>query len=251
MITVYQLPTAWGRIPSLGHFCVKVQTYLRMVELPYWVCSVSPRKAPKGKVPFIEDGGEVVSDSETIVKYLKRTYGDSLDESLTSAERASAHTMRRMLEEHTYFAALWFRWGEERSWPHMRVYFHDLLGAKAPLLSWMARRSMLRQLWEQGIARHDSDEILARGKADMDVVSTELGSKPYLLGDQPTSVDASAYGVLTAILDAPWDSPEAEHLRSLSNVSAYLERLRERYWAGWDATENNRAETPSRTAHAR
>ena len=39
VITLYQPPSAWG-IPSLSPFCTKVETYLRMVDLPYRTLSL-------------------------------------------------------------------------------------------------------------------------------------------------------------------------------------------------------------------
>jgi glutathione S-transferase len=65
-----------------------------MVGLPYEVVNGTlPFKAPKKKLPYIEDGAQVVADSGFIVDYLKKTYGDELDQNLSSAEKATAHTL--------------------------------------------------------------------------------------------------------------------------------------------------------------
>lgn len=75
MIKLYQLARTWG-IPNLSHFCVKVETYLRINKLTYEVVETLPLKAPRGKLPYIEDGGSKISDSRLILNYLKATYGD-------------------------------------------------------------------------------------------------------------------------------------------------------------------------------
>ncbi len=63
MITLHPFPRTWG-IPNLSHFCVKAETYLRMVKLPYTLADSVPLKAPRGKLPFIVDNGKKVADSQ-------------------------------------------------------------------------------------------------------------------------------------------------------------------------------------------
>ena len=60
-INLHQSPAAFG-ISNPSPFCMKVETYLRMIGEPFEIKSADPRKAPKGKLPFIKDGGIVVSD---------------------------------------------------------------------------------------------------------------------------------------------------------------------------------------------
>jgi len=84
MIKLYQFKPAWG-LPNPSPFCMKVETYLRMAGLSYEVIhGAVPFKAPKKKLPYIEDGTQVVADSGFIFKYLKQTYGDELDENLSA-----------------------------------------------------------------------------------------------------------------------------------------------------------------------
>ena len=87
MIKLYQFNPAWG-LPNPSPFCMKVETYLRMVGLPYEVINgVLPFKAPKKKLPYIEDGTQVIADSGFILKHLRQTYGDKLDENLSDHEK--------------------------------------------------------------------------------------------------------------------------------------------------------------------
>ncbi len=98
MIHLYQFAPAWG-IPTLGSFCVKVETYLRMANLPYEKLSTLPLKGPKGKLPFIEDHGNKIADSRFIIDYLKKTYGDTLDRDLDNSQKAIAEAMQRLIED--------------------------------------------------------------------------------------------------------------------------------------------------------
>ena len=235
MITLYQLPPAWGRLPSLGHFCVKLETYLRMTGLPYRSEPGFPPQAPKGRVPWIDDEGTVVADSNAAIEHLKSRYGDSLDEHLASEERARGLALRRAVEEHTYFAVLWLRWSGESSWPYVRDHVEGLVpqGMDAEEISTRWREDMLERVRVQGVGRHAPNEILALACQDLDAFSTLLGSRAFFLGDRPTSVDCSLYGVLAQVLWPPWDAPDKTHLASLPNLVGFCERIRERWWSDW------------------
>ena len=68
---MHQFPAALG-LPNASPFCMKLETYLRMTGLPFEVRPVTdPRRAPKGKLPYIDDGGTVLADSNLILDYLK------------------------------------------------------------------------------------------------------------------------------------------------------------------------------------
>ena len=70
-LLVHQIPSAWG-LPSVGPFCLKLETYLRMVKIPYQtVVDATPFRAPKGKLPWIEHEGKKIGDSGLIIEYLE------------------------------------------------------------------------------------------------------------------------------------------------------------------------------------
>jgi glutathione S-transferase len=72
-IKLFQFPRMFG-IPNVSPFCCKLETWLRIAKVPYEVVDTpDPRKGPKGKLPFIEDGGVRIADSSLIVDYLVKT----------------------------------------------------------------------------------------------------------------------------------------------------------------------------------
>jgi glutathione S-transferase len=236
MITLYQLPPAWGRLPSLSHFCVKLETYLRMTGLPFRWEQALPMRGPTGKVPWIDDDGTVVADSGEAIDHLKARHGDPLDVHLTPEERAHGLTLRRAVEEHTYFAVLWLRWSGEASWPHVLDYLEPMVPPHLDAQEVLAqvRQDMLESIRAQGVGRHGHDAIVERACKDLDAFSTLLGSQPFFLGDQPTSFDCSLYGVLAQVLWPPWEAPDKAHLASLPNLVGFCERIRERWWSDWE-----------------
>ncbi len=230
-LILHQFPQAWGMQPS--PFCLKVETYLRMAGLTYTtVDQRDPRKAPKGKLPYLTVGGRTVADSEMIVDYLKSTYGDTLDGRLTAEEQAVALAFRRLIEEHLYFAFVYFRWMDTNGWAVVKpAYF----GAMPAPLRWfvpqLAKAGVRKTLLAQGIGRHGADGVAAKGGADLAALSTLLADKPYLQGAEPSSLDASAYGVLANILHAPVASALKARAVALENLRVYCNRIRERYFS--------------------
>ena len=92
IIVLHQFPRAWG-IPNPSQFCVKIETYLRLANLPYRSEAAIPSQAPLGKLPFILDDGKNICDSRLIVEYLKTTYGDPLDNWLSPEQKGDCHAI--------------------------------------------------------------------------------------------------------------------------------------------------------------
>jgi glutathione S-transferase len=88
MVKLYHFKRVWG-VPDLSPFCVKVETYLRMADIPYKTSTnYDVRKAPKHKLPVIKFDGQEVADSSLIIDFLKHHFGDPLDASLTVEQHA-------------------------------------------------------------------------------------------------------------------------------------------------------------------
>lgn len=211
---------------------MKVETYLRMAGLAY-ECprGASHFKAPKGKLPYIEDNGRVVADSTFIIEYLKQAYGDPLDAHLNAPERATALAYQRLLEENFYWAVIYSRWMDEAGFSRAREAFFAKLPAPLKLvLPHLARRGIRGELRGHGMGRHAREEIYAIGCRDLSALADFLGDKPYFMGRQPTSLDASAYGFLANVLWVPVESPLKAHARQRPNLEAYCRRMKERYY---------------------
>jgi glutathione S-transferase len=229
MITLYQLPT-WPDHPNPSPFCLKVATYLRMAKLPYEAKTGDVRKAPKGKLPYIDEDGKVLADSGHILDHLEPRA--RVDEGLTGAERTRAHLIRRTFEESLYFPMLYSRFCEDANFAEVKKLFEPLVPALLRgIVSRAVRKGVARQLKGQGIGRHSRDEVYAFGKADLDAIADALGDGPYFLGARARSIDAVAYGFLVNVLYARCPSPLGEHARGQPSLVAFVERMRAAYWA--------------------
>jgi glutathione S-transferase len=233
MLRLFQFQPFGDYFPNVSPFCVKVETYLRMAGLPHErVATVRLDKAPKGKLPYIEDERQRVADSGTILEHLRRKYRDPLgDDRLSAAERARGHALRRMLEEHFYWALVYSRWMDDAAWERIVPYYFGAI--PAPLrggLAAVARAGMRKTLRHQGLGRHSAGEVYAAGEADLAAVAEHLGERAYMAGDAPTALDATAYAFVGGVLYPPVDSPLKAYVASRPNLVAYCDRVRAKYY---------------------
>ncbi|UJR78336.1 Glutathione S-transferase [Sandaracinus amylolyticus] len=189
-------------------------------------------RSPKGKVPYVDLDGRLIGDSQLVIDELVRLHGDTLDAHLDARQRAIGHAVRRMLEEGTYFTTLYLRWIDDEGFRVLRPAFGAIFpAALRPLLFPMIRNQIRKSLRGQGTGRHTKDEIVAFAKRDIDALSGILGESEYLLGDRPSSYDATVYAFCEGMLGFPHPSGVLEHARTKTNLVAYRARVRARWFA--------------------
>ncbi|MEZ4316007.1 MAG: glutathione S-transferase family protein [Myxococcota bacterium] len=231
-VVLYQFVTEWD-LPNLSPFCLKVETWLRLVDVPYEVRPFSPGLTSTGKAPVVELDGERISDSSCIVRTLSERLSIGLDAGLTPRQLAHAALVQRVLEEHLYWAVLHTRWVDDAGWATYRPILASALPMPRFLALWLAsylRRGVKRSTWEHGLARHAPDEIHRRGIEDLTAIAEILGDSPFLLGDTPRSVDCGMYAFLAQAAHPAWDNALVAHLRADARLMAYIERMRARVW---------------------
>lgn len=226
MITLYQFPGVWG-LPNASPFCMKLETYLRMVELPFELKFVrDPRKAPKGKFPFIKIDGKTIADTEIIINYLKAKFGDVLDKNLSKEQKALSVILDNTFTERLYWIILYTRWQHEPNWGTVKNAFFDKLPVFAKLfVPTLIRRSVIKALHSQGTGRHSYDEILEMAYKTLDAIAALLAEKKYFHGNEPSSIDAVAFGFLANIVWQPHEDALKTQLHKHKNVLSFCDRM--------------------------
>ncbi|XP_047484501.1 failed axon connections homolog isoform X2 [Penaeus chinensis] len=217
--------------PSLSPFVVKLETYLRMADIPYQIDHDEPMGV-KGKSPWITLNGEDMADSQLIMEYLGPKYRKDLTSHLTPEEKAVAHSLQIMIDEYFLWCLIVWRYVQERGRPLAN-------SMKLPVGSRFMISFFVKKVTEatrlQGIGRHSFQEVEAMGRKCLQSLSTYLGQKPYLMGDKPTEVDCSAFGMLAQVV---WCSPNSGYLRMLEtdfkNLYDYCQRMKEKFYPDWD-----------------
>jgi glutathione S-transferase len=236
MVTLYKYNPAWG-LPDISPFCIKVETYLRMIGVPFTPVVGDGRKAPKQKLPYVDDGGALVADSREIIAHFEAKVENPLDAGISARDRALAAAFRALLEEEVYFYAVYQRWQLDEGWQTyltaMREYgaLVGIPGFLTPLILRSVRKRIIRDAWGQGTGRHSREQVESRLCAALEAVSAQLGDGPYFLGNTPRTIDATVHAFLWALLDAPFESRARTFAKSLGNLAAYVERMRETYYA--------------------
>ena len=231
MVILNRFGPSWGTFSCISQFVFKIDTYLRMSGIEFQTKSLGVNfadSAPKGKLPFIEHNGVKIADSSIIIDYLKDEFGDPLDSNLSDEEKAKAHIIARMIEEH-----LWWLMARERWWSDQNPYWHtpgfleDVENAVYEEL----KAENQRKCMEHGVGAFSSDEAKVRGDKDIDALSTLIGTNTYFLGDKVASVDATAYAFLWQICNAPYESALKTRVNKHENLVSYLDRITERWFS--------------------
>lgn len=226
MIQLLTFPPAFGLFSS-SPFCVKAAYLLNMSGLPWEPEETTdPRKMPFGKLPVIRtDDGKLIADTAQIRAHLEGL-GHDFDAGLSPKERAQAHAITRMVEEHLYFHLLLDRWGNPEVWPQVRdVFFSGMPPGLRQVLAWAVRRQILKSVDMQGIGRLGTDQRLQRAAADLDSIRVQLRDGPFLFGATPCSADASVAPMLAAVMATPAETALKRLVSQDGVLPAYVERV--------------------------
>ena len=231
MITLYQFAPVWGT-PNLSHFCVKVETYLRMLNLPYKIVETLPLKAPLGKLPYLEDKEEKIADSRFIIHYLQKQYGQTLDTDLTAYEQAITKAWQRLIEEHLYWLTMYTRWNyTEENWQqNKQAIFHVLPIIIKDCVATIYRHLIKKQIYGQGTGRLSEETIFTLAREDVSALAIFLAEKKYFMGDKVTTIDATIYGFLINIIACPIESPLKDFILEQRKLVDYCQRMQTRYF---------------------
>jgi glutathione S-transferase len=236
-IKLFQFPRMFA-IPNLSPFCCKLETWLRIANVRYEVVdTIDPRKGPRGKLPFIEDGGVRIADSSIIIDHLVKTRGVDPDARLDASQRATALVVKRTLEEHYAFVLAYTHLLRDEGVEHTRARFDGVPALVRPFVAGAVKRAIRSALWQQGLLRHSHEEIIEAAIHDWRAVLTLMSpGGAFFFGDEPTSVDAVMFGVLATSVLTPIESPVRDFLRSQPACVAYTERMRSRFFPELVAT---------------
>lgn len=224
-VTLVQFPLIWGR--NVSPFTLKLESWLRLAEIPYTTRATTELgRAPRHKLPYIEDGGQVIGDSSLIIAHLKASRGIDPDAGLSAHELAEALALQRLLEDHLYYVIGYSRWVDPEGWASVGpAFFESFPAPLRPPARLLVRRRMARLLHLQGLGRFSRDEVYASGRDDLRACAELLGERPFFLGERLTTIDAVAFGFLANILLVPVETGLKRMAQDLPNLVAWTEAM--------------------------
>ena len=142
------------------------------------------------------------------------------------------HAWNRMIDEHTYWVAvIQPRWRETANW---EIYLRIIAGTDdvPPALRAFAddfRYRILTEFMLGGWGRMPAEVIYKRARNDVDALSNFLDGKPYFMGKEPRSIDASVLSILRHTIDTPFQFDTKDYAQSKKNLVDYMARMKERF----------------------
>ena len=233
MITLYTFGPAFG-LPDPSPFVMKGEMLLKLAKLPYEVNTKGFTRAPKGKLPFIEEDGRVVADSTLIRLYLEKQHHIDFDRGLSTRERGIAWATEKMLEDHLYWVLVYWRWMKDENFARGPANFFKRAPAIIrPFITKHVRGKVRGNLHGHGIGRHSEGEMTEMSDRAFEAMSQILGDNPYLMGSEPCGADATAFAFIAGSLCPLFDSPAHAKAQTLPNLAAYRDRMMAEFYPGF------------------
>jgi glutathione S-transferase len=232
MITLYSFGPAYG-LPDASPFVTKAELLLKMANLLYYTETTGLARAPRGRLPCIDDAGVVVPDATLIRWHLEKKYRIDYDLRLTVAQRAAAWTFERMAEDQLYWVLLHDRWmidGNFRRGPARS--FDTVPAALRPMVIAIERRKVRAALHAQGLGRHSPEDIVALGARSINAIADFLGDKPFFMGAEPSGADATMFAFICAALCPYFESRLRGAAERRDNLRRYVGRMTALYYPG-------------------
>ncbi|KAI6225607.1 hypothetical protein M3Y95_00715100 [Aphelenchoides besseyi] len=245
VINLIQFPRC-GCIPTISPYALKLETWFRFNKLNYTnVSNELVKGSSKGQIPFIEHNGRQIADSNFIIDHLKKTMELNIDRNLSTQERADERAYHVLIEDSLLRTMVYFR-GQDFKWLATEDgLLRNFSGVKKflfkNLIHGQIQNSLKKASMIQGVGRHSAQEVDQIAKKDLTALSTFLGSKPYFFGNKPTTLDATAFGLLTQLLYTPLNGSEIKKFmeQSTPNLVQFTERIKSEYWPDWQVLITN------------
>ncbi|MGC7405707.1 glutathione S-transferase C-terminal domain-containing protein [Pandoraea pneumonica] len=230
MLTLYTFGPAFG-LPDASPFVIKAHMLLKLAGLTYQTDRGGFRRAPKGKLPFIDDDGQIVPDSTLIRLHIERKYGFDFDASLAPEQRGAAWMFEKALEDHFYWHVVQARWCDDENFAKGPAsFFKSIPWPVRPVAEAFIRRKIRGTLQGQGTLRYSPEEqqqLLARGAQ---AAAQMLGDKPYFFGSSPCGADATAFAFMASAMAPQFKHPLRDEIEKHPNLTDYIARMHREFF---------------------
>ncbi|KAE9553758.1 hypothetical protein FO519_003026 [Halicephalobus sp. NKZ332] len=239
LVYLCQFPRS-SAVPNLSPFCLKLETWLRIADIPYRNVENFPitYRSREGTLPFVELNGIEYPDSGLAIKDLSLILKkESLEVHLNDEQRAVARSFEVLIEGNLWPMFLKFR--EQHVDELLALQPPSLFGPLTKFMNFFARHLITtnteNKLFYSGIGKHSEQDLIRLSEEDLLAISKFLGTKHYLTGFKATKVDAAVFGVLAQIIYLPFETPQKKYIsQKCPNLKDYCERIKNRYWPDWE-----------------
>ena len=231
MITLYNFGPFQG-LADPSPFCLKVDCYMRAMNIEFETKSGANfiGKSPKHKLPYIEDDGKAIADSNFIIEHLKEKHGDTMDAELNQEQKAVSRAFLKMLDENLYWCLVHSRWIGE-GWPVVKeTFFGSMPFPMKQIIPGIAQKRTRKSLYLHGLGRHSDQEILDIAKKDLTALSDYLGNKDYFLINKPTTLDIAAFAFLAELIVPTMKTKLSDMAKTYDNLVRFVDRMKKQFY---------------------
>lgn len=234
VVYLHVIPRTIARsVVNTSPYAIKLELWLRINQIPFETIDSSDFSR-KGQSPYILFNGEEIPDSNFTVEYLSKYFNKDPYPGLSAVERATARAFLKMVEEETSWPIFIYRYVENTD-EYADYFYTDKPQEVRKQVLGMLAESVGKRAHGHGIGRHDSEEIQKIGCDDVQAISDFLGEKPFMMGDKPTLLDCSVFGVLSQVVYVPIGYPMRKYIQEkCPNIISLCDRLKVTYWTNWD-----------------
>ena len=226
-VLLYQHPP-WNFIPSPLPACIKIETYCRLMKIPY---ENVYKSGTDQKLPYIEYQGE--TKKHNLIGFLNSKFGVDADANLSEKDKACSRAFQCMAEENTFWSLMYYRWVD--NFAETKKYFKGLDVVRKNVRPKLDQGKCVKCLEAHEIGKHNKEEIYAIGEQDLRALSSFLDDKEFFMGSEPSTIDCTMFGLLSCLLHTAEGSPLAKVVREeLKNLVDFCDRMKLNFWLDWN-----------------
>jgi glutathione S-transferase len=230
MITLYKFGPMFG-LPDGSPFVMKAMLLLKIAGLDFVEECAAPYKAPKGKLPYIDDNGQKIADSTFIRFHIEKKYDFDFDAGLTPEQKAIAWAFEKMCEDHLYWLIVADRWMDDDNFASGPAHLFDSAPAPLqPVLRRLIRGKVRKALHAQGLYRHTAAERSELARRGLAAACALLADKPFAFGDEPRGADATFGAFAMGARCSLFKSALHDEIEKLPNLVEYAKRIEARFF---------------------
>lgn len=230
MITLYGAEPMWG-LPDPSPFVVKAELLLKIAGVPYQRRWANFSKAPKGKIPYIEDDGQIIPDSTLIRFHLEKKYGADFSGNLPPFEAGAFWAAEKMCEDHLYWLMVMERWGNPVNFERgPRRFFDKAPALMRPLIIAMVKRQVKRNMHGHGVSRFTPEERQLFAEKAFAALAGLLEGRAFAGGAQPCGADATLFAFILSATCPYFESDLIAIAAKYPVLEAYCARMKTRFY---------------------
>ncbi len=230
MIQLFAPGEQWG-VLNASPFCMKLELYLIHNKISYEkITKFDFAKAPRGKVPYISDGDEVITDSSLIIDYLNKKYEIDMDKHLTQEQKSISHFILKTLEDSLYWCMVSERWWVDKNWEITKqAFFWGMPKVLLYIIPNMVRKNIMRDMKGQWMARRGRAEIQELAIKDISMIQWYLWDKKCIFGDKLSLIDLAVYSTLSNLMSMPHESKIKDYINADKKLVKYIKNMQDTF----------------------